>query len=667
MILLLSGGALAAQDDGGWPREIDAPAVKILIYQPQPETFMGDRLTGRAAVSVTPNGETEPVFGAMWINARVSTDRDTRMVDILDAKVENVRFPDATTEQEDEFKRLVETEVPKWQLSISLDRLLASLELADKERIAADKLNMDPPAITFVTYPAVLISIDGAPDLRAIGDSTMMRVVNTPFTILQDPGSKTYYLYDGVDWRNATNIKGPWQKDDSPPKTIMELTPKPDPEAPPEENEEEDSEPPVLIVATEPAELIVSKGDPEYSPIDGTGILYMSNTESDVFKEIASQQNYVLLSGRWFRSGSMNGPWTNVPSDKLPADFAKIPPESTKGEVLTFVAGTQQAKDAVMDAHIPQTTTVKRGEDNTLAVNYDGSPRFEKIEGTEVSYAINTDQAVFSIDRHYYCAYEGAWYVSNMVYGPFEVATSVPRELIDAIPPENPHYNVKYIYIYDSTPDVVYVGYTPGYTTTYVYGGTVVYGTGFYYPGWYGPTMYYAYPSTWGFHVRYNPYRGWSFGLSYSTGRFTFGIGYSSAWYPYGYRGGWWGPAGAYGYRRGYSRAYARGYARGARNANIYNRRRNVARNTPRARPAGTSRRMAAPAGAGRNNVYADRNGNVHRRTQNGNWQSRSGGNWSGSGGSKNLSNHHSARQRGTTRTNSYNRSRGGGRGGARR
>ncbi len=55
------------------------------------------------------------------------------------------------------------------------------------------------------------------------------------------------------------------------------------------------------------------------------------------------------------------------------------------------------------------------------------------------------------------------WYVSNMVYGPFDVATSIPRELIDAIPPENPHYNVQYIYIYDSTPDVVYVGYTPGY------------------------------------------------------------------------------------------------------------------------------------------------------------------------------------------------------------
>ena len=206
------------------------------------------------------------------------------MVDILDATVENVRFPEATTEEEDKFKRLVETEVPKWQLAISLDRLLASLELADKEKIVADKLNMTPPAITFFTYPAVLISIDGAPELRAVEDSTMMRVVNTAFTILQDPGSKTYYLYDGVNWRNATNIKSPWQKDPNPPKKVSELTPKPEPEEvlqdpkdQPAEPDEADAEPPILIVATEPAELIVSQGEPEYSSIDGTDLLYMSN------------------------------------------------------------------------------------------------------------------------------------------------------------------------------------------------------------------------------------------------------------------------------------------------------------------------------------------------------------------------------------------------------
>ena len=62
-----------------WPREIDTPEAKIVMYQPQLESFEGNRLTGRAAVAVTPRGRTEPVFGAVWIDARVSTDRDNRI------------------------------------------------------------------------------------------------------------------------------------------------------------------------------------------------------------------------------------------------------------------------------------------------------------------------------------------------------------------------------------------------------------------------------------------------------------------------------------------------------------------------------------------------------------------------------------------------------------
>jgi hypothetical protein len=319
---LLSGHpVLLAQEDGGWPREIDAAEGRIVIYQPQVETFKGDRLTGRAAVSVTPKGKTEPTFGAMWMNARVSTDRDNRTVEILDSKIENVRLPEASAENQDKFIRLVEAEVPKWNLSISLDRLLASLGLAERERIAADKLNMDPPTIMFVTYSAVLISIDGQPELGSIEDSSLMRVVNTPFTILHNPGTKAYYLFDGVGWRTAKDVMGPWKKESSPPQSVVELTPQPDPsmEEPAEETESTaDAKPPIVIVATEPTELIVSDGEPQYSPIDGTGLLYMSNTASDVFVEIASQQHYVLLSGRWFQSASMKGPWANVAADRLP-------------------------------------------------------------------------------------------------------------------------------------------------------------------------------------------------------------------------------------------------------------------------------------------------------------------------------------------------------------
>ena len=76
--------------------------------------------------------------------------------------------------------------------------------------------------------------------------------------------------------------------------------------------------------------------------------------------DVNSQQYYVLLSGRWYRSSSLKGQWQFIPADKLPADFAKIPAGSPKDNVLASVAGTDEANEAVMDAAIPQTAKVDR-------------------------------------------------------------------------------------------------------------------------------------------------------------------------------------------------------------------------------------------------------------------------------------------------------------------
>ena len=40
---------------------------------------------------------------------------------------------------------------------------------------------------------------------------------------------------------------------------------------------------PEIIVSTEPAELIQSNGEASFSPIQGTSLLYMTNTNNDVF------------------------------------------------------------------------------------------------------------------------------------------------------------------------------------------------------------------------------------------------------------------------------------------------------------------------------------------------------------------------------------------------
>jgi hypothetical protein len=59
-------------------------------------------------------------------------------------------------------------------------------------------------------------------------------------------------------------------------------------------------------------------------------------------------------------AASLDGPWTYVAGDALPPDFARIPPTSLAGAVLAAVPGTAQARNAVVEAQIPQTATVPR-------------------------------------------------------------------------------------------------------------------------------------------------------------------------------------------------------------------------------------------------------------------------------------------------------------------
>jgi hypothetical protein len=81
---------------------------------------------------------------------------------------------------------------------------------------------------------------------------------------------------------------------------------------------------PAIYVSTQPAVIILTKGAPTFSPVRGTKLLYVSNTDSDLFKDSRDGQYYYLTSGRWFRASSLNGPWTFATPD-LPQDFASTP------------------------------------------------------------------------------------------------------------------------------------------------------------------------------------------------------------------------------------------------------------------------------------------------------------------------------------------------------
>ena len=273
---------------------------------------------------------------------------------------------------------------------------------------------------------------------------------------------------------------------------------------------------PRVLVATEPTELIAIDGPPRYAPLVEDDLLYVTNTESDVVREVSTQDLYVLIAGRWYRGRSTDGPWTYLRGDQLPGYFRRIPPDSPKGNLLASIAGTDQADDALADAEIPQTSAIRRGIVD-FQVTYDGSPQFEPIAGTDLEYAVNTNAEVILANGRYFACDQGIWYVADDPDGPWSVSDVRPIG-IDEIPPTYPVYDVRYVYVYGATPDVVCVGYLPGYLGCYPYYGTVVYGTGYRYRSW-RRHHYYAWPCTWGFHASYdNHYGRWGFGYTYGVG-----------------------------------------------------------------------------------------------------------------------------------------------------
>jgi hypothetical protein len=561
LALIFTRPALAAPDP--WPKRFEHPKGIVVMYQPQLEDFKDDKLTARAAVSVKTKEMKTPVFGAVWLSGRVRTDRDTRMATIDEVKVTDAKFPDAKPEQLEKLQTFLNTEMAGWSIPIALDRFLSALEVLEQEQTGDRGLKNDPPKIIFVSHPAVLVPLDGDPKLLPIPKSSLMRVANTPFLMLYDPQAKSYYLKGGEDWLAATDLKGPWKDSEQVPEAIKKL------EAAAQETAQGKGSPPKVeakagkmpevIVSTVPAELLATDGEPQYTPIKGTNLLYMSNTANTIFMDTATQEYYALISGRWFKTRALtDGPWTYVASNQLPKDFADIPENSAKGFVLANVADTLQAKEAVLDNSIPQTATIDRKK-ATTQVEYAGEPKFEPIPGTDLQYAVNTGKTVFKEGAKYYTVDQGVWYEADSPNGPWKVSTTPPKQ-VDKIPASNPHYNAKYVKVYDSTDDTITVGYTPGYTGSYVDNGAVVYGTGYTYPGYSSPDTYIPSQTTYGYGAAYDPYQSsWGYQTPYYNPGSWLGAGLTAAavgvgaaaiasnWWDHGhgyYGGGYWGPGG---------------------------------------------------------------------------------------------------------------------------
>ncbi|MGT2510248.1 carbohydrate-binding family V/XII [Cupriavidus basilensis] len=513
------------------PRDFDAASQHIEIYQPQVEQWDGDRLSGRAAVAVGAK-DGAPTYGVAHFAARADIDKASGLVQMRDIRITSVEVP-TNPDGADQVRAALVGRLPKAGMTVPLDELQASYAVSQQQaKSPGVAVKNDAPRIVFASVPTLLVPVDGEPAWREVSGTRYQHALNGRALLLRDSGGKLYLQAAGY-WYTADGLNGPWAVLASPPQALVtagsraQAGVKADPMLPADGKRPASA--PAVLVSTSPTELIVIDGTPKLSPVAGVGLLTVTNTDRAVFVDPSSNRYYVLISGRWFRAPGFDGPWQFVPGSELPADFAKIPPQDPKANVLVSVPGTPQAREAQIAATIPQTASVSRAK-ATLTVAFDGSPRFMPIAGTSLSYAVNAATPVLQVDgEHYYAVSNGVWFTAAAPTGPWRVATEVPGTIY-TIPASSPLHYVTYVRIYSVTPDMVVVGYTPGYMGVVVNpDGTVVYGTGYVYPAYVG-SVYYGYPPTYGY--------GAGFALGTAEG-FAFGFAVGAVW---GAAAPYWGP-----------------------------------------------------------------------------------------------------------------------------
>ena len=430
---------LYAAESNSWPREVEVSTGTVTIYQPQIESLEENTLKGRAAIAYRTKGKESPVFGVAWFESRVTIDREENLVVYETLSITDTRFPQKDPDLKEEFSNAVNQGMKSGNMTSSLDELTTALAAVQQRQKHAENLKNDPPVILYRDTPALLVSIEGRAVLQKSEISSYQSVVNTPFPLFYNEKGKSWHLSVAKNvWYRAGALDGPWKFDSLPPTDLALMVAN---KAVESGNEIDDPDEPVtaenapaIIIAHKPTELVVSDGKAEFAPITDD-LLAISNSDSDVFMEVQSQHYFLVISGRWYKAASMEGKWQYIASDNLPETFSDIPADSEYGDIRAYVAGTDEAREAVMDAQIPQTAAVKR-ETVEIEVNYDGTPEFRDIEGTSLQFAVNCSETVIREGSDYYLVKDAVWYLSSSPTGPWTVSDHAPPG-IGNVPPSS--------------------------------------------------------------------------------------------------------------------------------------------------------------------------------------------------------------------------------------
>ena len=320
-------------------------------------------------------------------------------------------------------------------------------KIPDSGKFAPVKKAVPPPQVSnpiipqvfYSTVPAEVILFDGQPTYAEIPGTQLVYANNTDSPVFVYSATQSYYYLAAGRWFSAPSLTGPW--------TFASLSLPPDfaniPLSSPASailasvpgtSQAKDA----VLIAQIPTTMLLNPvtaaaqakvtytGAPQFVPIEGTNMLYATNTPDKVIQ--VGDVYYLCLQGVWFMSTTAEGPWTTASS--VPQVIYTIPPSSPVynvtyvTQVTTSDGNVQSSYTAgylgafVMGAAVGAIVTSGTGYYYPPYIGYPayGYPVYHPYPTCYGAYGAYGSSA-------YYNTHTGAYGVSQTAYGAYGSAT----------------------------------------------------------------------------------------------------------------------------------------------------------------------------------------------------------------------------------------------------
>ena len=399
---------------------------------------------------------------------------------------------------------------------IALDRVLANIDKSQIVPKNVEGVKADPPPIFFSKTAAVIVNLDGEPIWSPIKDNDLKFAVNTNWDLFQHVPTKTYYLRNNDSWLKASDVDGPWTPAGTLPDSFKKL--------PADDNwkDVKANLPGKAVGASARAQGVrepqaggadsADRRSRTIVPVTGTELQWVSNTESDVFR-MGNDRTGLLPR----RGPMVLGAGLHRTVDVCHAVAARgLQEDSARARAL--------ARAGVRAGHRPG----GRGG----AARADPADGARQQEGSQGARRGVPGRSAVPADRDDHGAARGQHRQGHLqgrrpllhvlsrasgssaraATGPWEVASSVPRgDLPDPGQLSGASRHLRHRRRETTTTWVTFAA-AAGYTGMMVAWGCTVWGTGWYYPPYYGYGGYYPYYyrhfPTYGYSAWYNPWTG---------------------------------------------------------------------------------------------------------------------------------------------------------------